>query len=141
MKNPSFTMTVFQHALNPIICIGMSDGKFSDGELADLQSSAAMLANWFGIDKEQAWKESEELYQHILEEVAGGDSRSIYLKVPISCALVHKNLKSEDGRNYIIRFMEDQATADGALTGDERQLISMYSKIIMEGGEAAGIHV
>jgi hypothetical protein len=54
---------------------------------------------------------------------------------------VHKGLTSVEGRDFLIRSLEDQATADGALTDDERQLISMYSTIIHQGGKAAGIHV
>jgi|APIni6443716594_1056825.scaffolds.fasta_scaffold542249_1 hypothetical protein len=141
MKSTPFKMTLFQHALNPIICIGMSDGKITENELSDLKSSTSKLAVWFQITPEQAWRECEELFHHLNNEVSGGDSRSIYLRVPISCALVHKNLKSIDGRNYLIRFLEDQATADGELTDDERQLINMYSTIINLGGKASGIHV
>lgn len=137
----TFNMTVFQHALNPIICIGMSDGKFTDAELEDLKLSADRMAEWFKITKDQAREECDELYSHIADSMSNGDTRSIYLKVPISCALIHKNLESVEGRNYIIRFLEDQATADGALTHEERQLISMYSTIILHGGEASGIHV
>lgn len=134
-------MTPFQHCMNPIICIGMSDGKYTDHELEDLKSSAIKLATWFQIPADQAWKECEELYHYIHNEISKMDPRFIYLKVPISCALIHKNLTNVEGRNYVIRFLEDQATADGALTEDERQLISMYSKIILNGGESVGIHV
>jgi len=141
MSKPKLEMTIFQHALNPIICIGMSDGNFTEKELEDLKSSTSTLAGWFKITVEQAWKECEELYHHITDEVSNGDSRSIYLRVPVSCALVHKHLKSTEGRNYLVRFLEDQAIADGALTAEERQLISMYSKIILHGGRSAGIHV
>jgi hypothetical protein len=141
MKGTGFTMTVFQHALNPIICIGMSDGKFIDREREDLKSSTAHMADWFQITKEQAWKECEELINHINDVVTKGDTRSLYMKVPISCAIINKNLKSPEAKDYLIRFLEDQATADGALTGDERQLINMYSKIILHGGESAGIHI
>jgi hypothetical protein len=141
MSTPKLEMTIFQHALNPIICIGMSDGNFTEKELEDLKSSTSTLARWFNITAEQAWNECEELYHHIADEVSTGDSRSIYLRVPVSCALVHKNLKSTEGRDFLVRFLEDQATADGALTAEERQLISMYSKIILHGGGAAGIHV
>jgi hypothetical protein len=141
MMDTKFDMTVFQHALNPIICIGMSDGKFVDKEKEDLKSSTAYMADWFQITKEQAWKECEELISYFTDAVAKGDTRSLYLKVPISCAIVHKNLKSPEAKDYLIRFLEDQATADGALTGDERQLINMYSTIILHGGEGAGIIV
>ncbi len=141
MQNIPFKMTLFQHALNPIICIGLSDSKFTDDEWSDLKSSTAKLAGWFTITPDQAWKECEELYHHVNSEVSNGDSRSIYLKVPISCALVHKGLTSVEGRDFLIRSLEDQATADGALTDDERQLISMYSTIIHQGGKAVGIHV
>ena len=141
MGTTQFKMTLFQHALNPIICIGMSDGKFTVEELNDLKSSTDKLAGWFEITPDQAWKECEELYRHISNELFNGDSRSIYLKVPISCALVHKNLKSEEARNYLVRFLDEQATADGAFTDYERQLISMYSTIIQQGGGVVGIQV
>lgn len=141
MENTQFKMTLFQHALNPIICIGMSDGHFTDGELNDLKASTAQLSGWFQITPDQAWKECEELYDHLNKEAANGGSKSIYLKVPISCALVHKNLKSVEARNYIVRFLEDQATADGKLTDEERHLIIKYATIINHGGKAAGIHV
>ncbi len=141
MKRNEFKMTSFQHCLNPIICIGMSDGKYTSEELEDLKSSSTKLAHWFQITEEQARKECEELYHHINNELTRVDPKFIYLKVPISCALIHKNLKSDEGRNYVIRLLEEQATADGAFTDDERQMISMYSTIILHGGEVAGIHV
>ena len=140
MKHAAFKMTPFQHCMNPIICIGWSDGIFKDEELDDLKSSAIKLASWFNISEEQAWKECHELFQHISNQLSS-DSRFIYLKVPISCAEIHKNLQSEEGRDYVIWFMEDQATVDGKLTDDERQLISMYSTIIRQGGESVGIYV
>ncbi len=141
MKRTEFKMTSFQHCMNPIICIGMSDGKLTEDEIRDLKSSSARLAEWYQITQEQAWKECEELYHFIHDEVTKYDPRFVYLKVPISCAMIHKNLNSEEGRNYVIRFLEDQATADGELTDDERQLLNMYSTIIRNGGQAAGIHV
>ncbi len=141
MRRAGFEMTPFQHCMNPIICIGMSDGKYTEEELKDLKSASAKLATWFQLTEDQAWAECESLYLYIHHEVTKLDPRFIFLKVPISCALIHKNLKSVEGRNYVIRFLEDQATADGVLTDDERQLISMYSTIILEGGERAGIHV
>ena len=134
-------MTPFQHCMNPIICIGLSDGKLTDDELNDLRSSSAKLAEWYHLSEEQAWKECEELFHFIHDEVTKFDPRFVYLKVPISCAMIHKNLTNEEGRNFVIRFLEDQATADGNLTDDERQLISMYSTIILKGGDRAGIHV
>ena len=140
MSKTEFKMTPFQHCMNPIICIGMSDGKYTDQELIDLKSTTAKLASWFQITPDQAWRECEQLYLHI-SELSKDDRRFIYLKVPISCALIHKNLKSIEGRNYVIRFLEDQATADGELTDDERQLIGMYSNIILNGGTSLGIHV
>jgi len=141
MKSINFQMTTFQHALNPIICIGMSDGKFTSEELEDLESSAVRMAEWFQLSSEQAKQECDALYHHIEDELSQGDPRFVYMKVPISCAMVHKNLKSADGRNFIIRLMEDQATADGDLTDDERQLLNMYSSIILRGGEIVGIRV
>lgn len=140
MESTQFKMTLFQHALNPIICVGMSDGKFTNDELNDLKSSTAQLAVWFEITPDQAWKECEELYNHLNKEMIG-DAKSIFLKVPISCALVHKNLKHAEPVDYIIRFLEDQATADGDLTEEERKLVSQYSTILRHGGKAAGIHV
>jgi hypothetical protein len=141
MKNTNFQMTPFQHAMNPIICIGMSDGKFTSDEMEDLKSSAAIMAGWFQLSKEQAWLECEALVHHIEVELSQGDPRFIYMKVPISCALIHKHVKNFDDRNFIIRLLEDQATADGDLTDDERQLINMYSSIILRGGETVGIRV
>lgn len=141
MKSTSFQMTTFQHALTPIICIGMSDGKFTSEELEDLESSAMRMAEWFQISNEQAKQECDELYSHIEDELSTGDTRMVYMRVPISCAIIHKNLKSAEGRNFIIRLLEDQATADGDLTDDERQLLNMYSAIILRGGEAVGIRV
>ena len=97
MKHATFKMTPFQHCMNPILCIGWSDGIYKDQELEDLKSSAIKLASWFNISEEQAWKECDALYQHIHKHMSS-DARYIYLNVPISCALIHKNLKSEEGR-------------------------------------------
>ena len=141
MENPQFKMTLFQHALNPIICIGMSDGNFTEGELYDLKASTAQLSGWFQITPEQARKECEALYDYLTQEVAIGGLKSIYVKVPISCALVHKNLQSDEARNYIVSFLEDQALADGKLNDEEKKMITLYSTIIHHGGKAAGIHL
>jgi len=127
--------------MNPIICIGLSDGKVTEDELNDLKSSSGKLAKWYNLTEEQAWKECEALYHFIHDEVTKYDPRFVYLKVPISCAMIHKHLGNEEGRNLVIRFLEDQATADGVLTDDERQLINMYSAIIQRGGQSIGIQV
>lgn len=141
MKRTEFKMTPFQHCMNPIICIGLSDGKVTEDELNDLKSSSGKLAKWYNLTEEQAWKECEALYHFIHDEVTKYDPRFVYLKVPISCAMIHKHLGNEEGRNLVIRFLEDQATADGVLTDDERQLINMYSAIIQRGGQSIGIQV
>jgi hypothetical protein len=141
MSNSGFKNSPFQHALIPIICIGMSDGNYTKEELEDLKSTAVKLAVWFQITPEQAWKECEELYNYISEELSNSEPRFIFLRVPISCAITHKNLKSIEARDYLIQCLEAQATADGVLSGDELQLIHMYSKIIHQGGESVGINV
>jgi len=134
-------MSIFQHCLTPIICIGMSDGTYTDDEWQDLKSTTTQLATWFNISADQAWQECQDLFNYINNELSNTDQRFIYLRVPISCAIINKNLQSIEGRDYLVRSLEDQASADSVFTDDERMLITMYSKIIYEGGESLGIKV
>ena len=104
----------------------------------------AVQSHWFSVGSIVLWGEAGVgvVATQSLVNPAFGPQGLALLKTGLGAAAVVEALvKSDEGRDYIIRYLEDQATADGVLTDDERQLLSMYSTIILQGGASAGIHV
>ena len=131
--NKSVEMSVFHQILFIILYVdGKTDGH-TDEEIADVTSTAASIGDWFDKDEDECWEVLEETFE-ILQKCAEIFTAEELADFANNCAIsIHENVANPDAQKDIIRFITDQANADGEVSLLEEVNIDLWSLNILVG--------
>jgi hypothetical protein len=59
------------------------------------------------------------------------------IEAAVECCLwIYNNLKAIEGRKHIVTYFDYTATADGKFTPQEKELVDMFSSLIIDGKQS-----
>jgi hypothetical protein len=112
------------------------DGKtdnHTDEEIADVTSTAASIGDWFDKDEDECWEVLEETFEILQKcgELFTAEELADFANE--CCFSIHENVSNPDAQKDIIRFITDQANADGKVSLLEEVNIDLWSLNILVG--------
>jgi len=131
--NKTVKMSVFHQILFLILYVSGKTENHTKEEIADVTSTATSICEWFDKDEDEGWDVLEETFEILqkcgvlftLEELADFADEC--------CYSIHEDVSNPDAQKDIIRFITDQANADGELDLFEEENIRSWSLYITVG--------
>lgn len=131
--NKSVEMSVFHQVLFIILYVDGKTDDHTDEEIADVTSTAVSVGDWFDKDEDECWEVLEETFD-VLQKCAKLFTEEELDDIADECCFsIHENITNPDARNDIIRFITDQANADGEVSSSEKLNSQLWAMKIMLG--------
>jgi hypothetical protein len=125
--NKTVEMSVFHQILFLILYVGGKTENHTDEEIADVTSTAVTIGVWFDKDEDEGWEVLEETFE-VLQKCGKLFTTEEILKIADECCFsIHDGITNADAQKDIIRFITDQAKADGELDLWEETFIDSWS--------------
>uniref|UniRef100_UPI004047565B hypothetical protein n=2 Tax=Algoriphagus sp. TaxID=1872435 RepID=UPI004047565B len=125
--------SVFHQILFLILYVGGKTDKHTDEEIADVTSTAVTIGVWFDKDEEDGWEVLEETFEALQKCGEVFTAEELADIADECCFSIHENVSNPDARKDIIRYITDQAKADGEIGLLEGVTIDLWSLNIMAG--------
>jgi hypothetical protein len=131
--NKSVEMSVFHQVLFIILHVDGKTDNHTDEEIADVTSTAASIGDWFDKDEDECWEVLEETFEILQKcgELFTAEELADFANE--CCFSIHENVSNPDAQKDIIRFITDQANADGKVSLLEEVNIDLWSLNILVG--------
>lgn len=131
--NKSVEMSVFHQVLFIILYVDGKTDDHTDEEIADVTSTAASIGDWFDKDEDECWEVLEETFEILQKcgELFTAEELADFANE--CCFSIHENVSNPDAQKDIIRFITDQANADGKVSLLEEVNIDLWSLNILVG--------
>jgi hypothetical protein len=131
--NKTVEMSVFHQILFIILFVDGKTEGHTDEEIADVTSTAVTIGVWFDKDEDECWEVLEETFELLqkCEELFTEDELDDIADE--CCFSIHENVTNSDARNDIIRFITDQANADGEVSSSEELNSQIWAMKILLG--------
>ena len=125
--NKTVEMSVFHQVLFLILYVGGKTENHTDEEIADVSSTAVTMGVWFDKDEDEGLEVLEETFE-VLQKCGELFTTEEILKIADECCFsIHDDVTNADAQKDIIRFITDQANADGELDLWEETIIDSWS--------------
>jgi hypothetical protein len=131
--NKTVEMSVFHQILFLILYVAGKTDNHTDEEIADVTSTAVSIGEWFDKDEDDGWEVLEETFEVLQKCGELFTSQELSDIADECCFSIHKDVSNPDARKDIIRFITDQAKADGEINILEEVTIDLWSLNIMAG--------
>jgi hypothetical protein len=131
--NKTVEMSVFHQILFLILYVDGKTENHTDEEIADVTSTAVSIGEWFDKDEDEGWEVLEETFELLQKCGELFTSQELSDIADECCFSIHKAVSNPDARKDIIRFITDQAKADGEINMMEEVTIDLWSLNIMAG--------
>ena len=131
--NKSVEMSVFHQILFLILYVGGKTENHTDEEIADVTSTAVSIGEWFDKDEDEGWEVLEETFELLRKcgELFTAEELADFANE--CCFSINEDVSNPDARKDIIRFITDQANADGKVNLLEEINIDLWSLNILVG--------
>lgn len=116
-----------------ILQVGWKFDKFTYEEKLDIESTAVAIGEWFDMDEDECLKALNETLVILKKCKTTFDIQEMSKNLTELCLHINSGLSHEEAREDIIRFMNDQANADGKVTKEEETNLNYYSSLIKYG--------
>jgi uncharacterized tellurite resistance protein B-like protein len=118
-----------------ILQVGSKLDRFTEAEIADIQSTAVTMGEWFDMDEDECLKALHETLELLkkCKAIFNNDGMDAY--VFLNCVGIYNNVSNEAVREDIIRYMNDLANADGKVTSKEKENLHYYGMLIRHGDD------
>ena len=131
--NKTVEMSVFHQILFLILYVDGKTENHTDEEIADVTSTAVSIGEWFDKDEDEGWEVLEETFE-LLQKCGEVFTAEELADIADECCFsIHENIRNPDARKDVIRFITDQAKADGEINMMEEVTIDLWSLNIMAG--------
>jgi hypothetical protein len=91
------------------------------------------MGDWFDKDEDECWEVLEETFE-VLQKCGELFTEDELDDIADECCFsIHENVTNSDARNDIIRFITDQANADGEVSSSEKLNSQIWAMKIMLG--------
>jgi hypothetical protein len=131
--NKIVEMSVFHQILFIILFVDGKTEGHTDEEIADVTSTAVSMGDWFDKDEDECWEVLEETFE-VLQKCGELFTEDELDDIADECCFsIHENVTNSDARNDIIRFITDQANADGEVSSSEKLNSQIWAMKIMLG--------
>jgi hypothetical protein len=125
--NKTVEMSVFHQILFLILYVGGKTENHTDEEIADVTSTAVTMGVWFDKDEDEGWEVLEETFE-LLQKCGELFTTEELLNIADECCFsIHDDVTNPGAQEDIIRFITDQANADGELDLWEETFIDSWS--------------
>ncbi|WP_395806135.1 hypothetical protein, partial [Daejeonella sp.] len=116
-----------------LLQVGSKLDRFTEAEIADIQSTAVTMGEWFDMDEDECLKALHETLELLkkCKAIFNNDGMDAY--VFLNCVGIYNNVSDEAVREDIIRYMNDLANADGKVTSKEKENLHFYGMLIRHG--------
>lgn len=121
-----------------ILQVGWKFDKFTPEEMADIKSTAVSLGDWFDMDEDECLEALDETLVILKKCKTTFDIEEISNNLTQLCLHINSEVSNGEAREDIIRFMNDQANADGKVTTEEETNLNYYSILIRYGDAMFG---
>lgn len=130
----SFDIPSLMHCiLFVILQVGWKFERYTDKEMADIKSTAVSLGDWFDMDEDECLDTLDETLDLLKKSESAFDIETRSSMLTQLCLHINSGITNEGAREDIIRFMNDQAKADGKVTEAEKTNLNYYSTLIRIG--------
>ena len=131
--NKTVEMSVFHQILFLILYVGGKTENHTDEEIADVTSTAVSIGDWFDKDEDEGWEVLEETFEILQKcgELFTAEELADFANE--CCFSIHEDVSNPDAQKDIIRFITDQANADGKVSLLEEVNIDLWSLNILVG--------
>ena len=116
-----------------ILQVGWKFERYTDKEMADIKSTAVSLGDWFDMDEDECLDTLDETLDLLKKSESAFDIETRSSMLTQLCLHINSGITNEGAREDIIRFMNDQAKADGKVTEAEKTNLNYYSTLIRIG--------
>jgi len=133
-KKKTLVITSMIHSiLFVILQVGSKFDQFTKEEIADIQSTAVTLGDWFDLDQDECLEALDETLELLkkCKTIFTIDQMSAY--VFLNCLGIYDHVSNKPSREDISRFMNDLANADGKVTQEEQENLDFYCNLIIHG--------
>lgn len=131
--NKTVEMSVFHQILFLILYVGGKTENHTDEEIADVTSTAVSIGDWFDKDEDEGWEVLEETFEILQKcgELFTAEELADFANE--CCFSIHEDVSNPDAQKDIIRFITDQANADGKVSLLKEVNIDLWSLNILVG--------
>ena len=137
-KKKTLVITSMMHSiLFVILHVGSKFDQFTKEEIADIQSTAVTLGEWFDLDQDECLEALDETLELLkkCKTIFNVEQMSAY--VFLNCLGIYDHVSNKASREDITRFMNDLANADGKVTQEEQVNLDFYCNVIIHGSDFA----
>ena len=137
-KKKTLVITSMIHSiLFVILQVGSKFDQFTKEEIADIQSTAVTLGEWFDLDQDECLEALDETLELLkkCKSIFNVEQMSAY--VFLNCLGIYDHVSNKASREDITRFMNDLANADGKVTQEEQVNLDFYCNVIIHGSDFA----
>jgi hypothetical protein len=131
--NKKVEMSVFHQILFLILYVSGKTENHTDEEIADVTSTAVSIGEWFDKDEDEGWEVLEETFEVLQKCGEQFTAEELADFANECCFSIHEDVSNPDAQKDIIRFITDQANADGELSLLEEVNIDLWSLNILIG--------
>jgi hypothetical protein len=134
-KNKTLEISSLPHCILFVIFqVGFKLENYTPEEIADIQSTAVSMGEWFDMDQDECLEALEETLDLLQKCKATFTLKELGKVVSACCLNIHQDVSDPGVKADIIRFMNDFANADGKVTKEEEVNLNYYSVLINFGG-------
>jgi hypothetical protein len=121
-----------------LLQVGSKLDQFTEAEIADIQSTAVTMGEWFDMDQDECLEALDETFELLKKCKTIFNTEEMGDFVFENCLVINKDVPNEAVREDIIRYMNDLANADGKVTFVEKENLDYYATLIRIGSSMFG---